>query len=252
MRPFNRLHLQSGMSLIEMIVAMGISSLLVLAGTQFWTYYQKTSMFLKADHNAKEDQNDLGLLIKKVWDIRQRDGTPGIPNTGVLLQTKLGGVCTSNCPVLKIFVKRTLAGAVITDEVSFRNECLNITGTPQAAKISALNFASPTIVNTNCGACLNAQLPIVVVTGKKFGTTENTLSTENKQFPDSTADLQNLSMLNPLGMQACFSQANAGAPLSLDLRVISRNKQETGLRIFQKTQVLALENFANIKLEQAP
>ncbi len=252
MWPFNRQQLQSGMSLIEMIVAMGISTVLVLGGTQFWTHYQKTSILLKAEHDAKEDQSDLGLLIKKLWDIRQRDNTPGVPATGVLLQTSLGGVCTSNCPVLKIFVKRTLGGAVITDEVTFRNQCLATAGTPRAAKIAALNFASPTIVNSNCSTCPNSQLPIVVVTGKILGTTVNTLSTENRQFPDSTLDLQRLSMLNTLGMQACFSQATAATPLSLDLRAILLNKQTTGLRIFQKTQVMALDNFAKIKLEQAP
>ena len=242
--------LQRGLSVIEMMIAIAISTTVIGGTMQMWAKYEKSANSQRALQANKGEDGEVSLMIRKVWDYRRRDNIPGIPSTGFYLQNLDGTPCKLNCPQLKAWVKRTLSGASVTDEVTVRNECISLTNSPVATKMKTLNFKSA--MNASCGSCSQGLAPSFTVTGLILGTSKKTLSAENQRYPGNLRALSKVRIDSALGSQICFSQNAVTDPLSVDLRFMFLQNDGLKIKNFQSTKVFGLDNFAGIKLEQAP
>ena len=248
MRPFDG-H-DSGMTITEMMISLGISLVALSGGMALWTKYEKATTLQRAMQSSKKEESELTLTLRKIWDYRRRDNEPGVPSTGFYLQYLDGTTCTTNCPQLVAWVKRTFNGALVTDQVTVRNSCLSIASTNIANKAKLLSF-SPSM-NQTCGKCATGMAPFITLTGFVMGTSVKTLGAENMLFPGNYRDLKKVNLSSSLGAQVCFTQNFPTDPLSVDLRNIILQPDGATLKSFQSTQVFGLSNFANLKLELAP
>ncbi len=243
---------ESGITLIEVMIALVISVLISMGSAQMWAKYQKSLNSKKIDKDSKNEATELISLVKRNWDYRLRTATAGVPNdVGYSIHNSAGNPCPigTDCPWLKVYLKRTPpGGASYIDEVNIRSICLDPSGTTMSGTLQPLEFGP--LMKAGCLSCPKGRLPAILMTGRVLGTNNATLSAENRRLPNNSSNLNKIVMQGNLGMQICFNQAAAvPAPMSLDVRSFVFDMDNAKLKSLQKTQVLPYENFAGIHLE---
>jgi prepilin-type N-terminal cleavage/methylation domain-containing protein len=248
---------ESGMTLVEMVISVAIGSVLAMGGYQMMIRSQKYLAYKKIDQLTQTEVEQLLAVIKKDWDYRIRDSVPSnppVPPSGQDLLNTAGAACTSagstGCSKLRIWMRRTISGASVINRVLIENICQTPKNKDTVAFISGLDYA--TNMNKVCHTCPKGQVPAVKITGVNNSTGATLLASENRIFPYNASDsnLGSMSRDNVLGMQACFTQVAADAPLTVDIRAVIRDQSSTKLRLVKKNQVYPFENFAGIRLEQ--
>jgi prepilin-type N-terminal cleavage/methylation domain-containing protein len=250
-------HREAGMTLVEMVISIAIGSVLALGGYQMMIRSQKYLAYKKIDQVTQTEVEQLLAIIKKDWDYRIRNAPPSvpiIPPSGQQMLNATGGSCGPGqgifCPKLRLWLRRVVDGVSVMNRVTIENICQTPGTKDMVAFVSGLDYASN--MNRNCHTCPRGQVPAVRITGVNHATGATLLASENRIFPfnASSQNLDKMSRDNVLGIQACFTQVSADAPIAVDLRAVIRDQSSTKLRLVKKNQVYPFENFAGIRLEQ--
>jgi len=251
MRPTDEKWQESGVTLVEMMVGIVITSLITMGGYQMMTRSQKYLAYKQVDQLGKNEVSELISIAKKDWDYRIRQSTiPGVPTHGFSLLNASNAACTSlqDCPKLRLWIKRKISGTDVIDVVTIENVCRRPTDSKVSTILASLNYTSN--LNTNCGTCPKGQIPAVKIEGLNMANNKIVLAAENRLFPHNASQLDKVNPDGIIGIQACFSQLAPQSPLSIDIRSLYRDQSSLSLRLVQKTQVFPFENFARIRLEQ--
>jgi hypothetical protein len=241
---------ESGITIVELMISAALGLLVVSGLLTLWSRFEAQLKARDTDAEAKQDTTELLGTIKRSWDYRLQTATAGVPASGYSLRTNTNDPCGFNtpCPRIRLYIKRNLSGTDIVDEITIQNSCIQPTGSPVQSRLASLNFSSQ--MNTACFTCPAGQLPVVDMTGTILGTATTTLAAVNTRTPKNVRDMATLRLNGTLGAQVCFQQAAAGAPLSVDIRTMILEPDQTNLRLIQRTQVFPFNNFANVLLEQ--
>lgn len=242
------------MTLIEIMIASAITGGLAIGAYQMMAKYQKFMAYKNVTQNGQSEINDLGVVLKKDWDYRVRQ-TVGIPaNYGYELQKLDGTPCTAAvCPQIAIRLNRRINAALTVDRVTISNTCVDTTKTPSLVDIHAVDFTP--VMDVSCSVCGVGYIPQVTIKGVDNSTNATLLSAENRVFPGNSKNLKTMLIGNTLGMQACFTQANAD-PLATTIRSFHLDMDlklqgvARKIRKIEKNQFYPFSNFANIQLEQ--
>lgn len=242
---------EAGITLVELTISLAIVSLIAVGGYQMMVRSQKFLAMKKTDQSIQTEISQLLSIIKKDWDYRVRVEEPDIPASGQVLLTATNTDCAFSlnpCPKLKMWIKRTINNTVINDVVRVENICRRSTNPAIVALVEGLNYAGK--FNTACSTCPKGEIPAVKIEGLNMATGAVVLQSENRIFPQNLVSLDKVNPKGVIGMQACFFQAAADAPLSVEVRAVVLDQASTGLKLVKKTQVYPFENFASIRLEQ--
>jgi prepilin-type N-terminal cleavage/methylation domain-containing protein len=241
---------EAGVTLVELIISMAIISLISVAGYQMLLRSQKYSVQKKLVLSTQSEIDQLLSVIKKDWEYRSSGDGIVFPKSGhkrLLTATTECGLDV-RCPKLRVWIKRTVNGNPITDEVMIENICLRPTDRAVMKEIAALNPAAK--LDSTCSSCQAGEIPAVRVSGVDINSRKVVLAAENRIFPQNATNLDKVNTDAVIGMQACFLQKLNNSPISVDVRAMYRDQSEKNLKLVQKTQVYPFENFAKIRLEQ--
>lgn len=83
---------QQGMTLIEILMAIAIGTLVIWGATRVLLNAEMRSRIKISQQEAREDIANFGDLIKRIWNIRLRNNDPtviGVPKEGFFLKKQI-------------------------------------------------------------------------------------------------------------------------------------------------------------------
>ncbi len=238
------------MTLVELTISLAIVSVIAAGGYAMLVRTQKYAAQKRIALGTQNEIDQLLGIIKKDWDYRTKGDDIVFPESGHSRLNAASTPCGLNvpCPKLKLWLKRTIDGVNIINEVLIENFCQRPSSTAVRKQISLLNPVAK--LDTACHTCPAGDIPAVSIKGVNMATKQVALAAENRIFPQNAADKDKVNTDIVVGMQACFTQAQNKGPISVDVRAMHRDQSGTQLKLVQKTQVYPFENFASIRLEQ--
>lgn len=255
MLPYSRRSRQSGFTLIEMIVVIGLGALIFMGLMEFLSNSEKQGRIQKLQQETKEEVANFGDLIKKIWNIRLRNTNAaviGVPPSGFFLKINpTGSACTGNCAYLKLYALRSRNSVSMIDNITIENACVPFSSHPTSAQIASLNI--PGKMTGSCSSCPADQLPIVRISSV-FKNANNsvaladTRTNENAIYPSNLRDQAKFRKDGTLGMQACFNKSTSDTSLIINLRTFHMTLQGTNANVELHSLTIPDDNFARIQL----
>jgi prepilin-type N-terminal cleavage/methylation domain-containing protein len=254
MQPIEKKSSESGLTLVELTISLAIVTLIAAAGYAMLVRTQKYAAQKRVSVSTQTELDQLLGIIKKNWEYRTNEVTPGIPPSGHSMLTTANTSCgpgtTTFCPKLRLWMRRNISGTSIMDVVTIENICVRPTDKSIRTLVTTLNPLGQINANMTCSTCPKGDIPAVKIQGLDMKTGAIVLPSENRLFPQNAANADAINTNGILGMQACFTQALNQSPISVYLRALYLDQSEKSLKLIQKTQVYPFENFARIRLEQ--
>jgi len=242
---------QRAMTLIELTLALGLSSLVAIATIKMWNYFEQSTRANEAENEAKSDLESLVQLIEDIWKVRQHPSDPATnrpkPFTatqkGFTLRTASGANCLSNCPRITIKVENRSPSGTVVDLIDVKTICIDPGQIEAKNRLNSFNFSDPTLA-TSCVTCSPGTIPIVNYTSQNS-------PNYNRHYPSNTRNLpSSFRITRILGMTACWDQtADGPAFLNIGFYMLKNQTSTSGIKFKIIKKLLPFDNFSKMILK---
>ena len=220
---------QQGMSIIELVMATGIVSIVMYAAISFFMNVNRSKAQESLRADVKSEVEEFLNSLRIGWNAR----------TTYSLLSQSNAPCITNCPTLKITVAHGMAGTLETK--TYQSSCVSPGSINALTQFNTLNFG--TAMPNGCMICPRGQIPIVTVTS--VGAVNRIV-----RFPHNGSTSPGAFKINGiLGFNACFTQSG-GNPLMVSVTSLFLSPGQTagGLSNLGRSIILPYTNFADMKM----
>ena len=208
----------SGFSLLEIIVAIGIMSMIALGLAVFMKNQGDQEIYLRARQAVLDDADGILSEIRRAWEVRARGaGCNGVVNTATSLSI--------NRPV-KDGIGDPLSGGctVSTSLISWTTVCQTLPGwvpvTPAQSSSLAQIGVEAAAVGGGCPVCPAGQRPVVQISNADTGSVARTIPAMSNATSGANSGG---SRSKTLAASVCLSDVTDGKQVRVSFGIIGAN-----------------------------